>query len=95
MKIRHDDFGNSLVVAVEKEVLYCWKTRTLLNVAQNIPAKLVDISSLQQELDNDRWFREFNKPTVREILGHFLRIQNADLNYPIILSPSGRVYFVK
>lgn len=86
-----NDYKKAVVNAFENNVYYQWKVETLWKVSKNIKPKRVSISIFIDELDNDRWFREYKKPIVREVLHHVIRIQKASLSYPIILSPSGRV----
>ncbi len=60
-----------------------WKYSESLQVENLPPESVID-------LDVDGWFSK-DTPTPRNILNHMKRILEADLNYPIILSPDGMI----
>jgi hypothetical protein len=69
-----------------------WRMDQLWPLAENLPVKKVSIQSLNV-LDEVCWFGgPLNlRPTCRSVANHARDIYNADLSYPIILSPKGDV----
>src|SRR5262245_7933423 len=69
-----------------------WRMDQLWPLATDLPVKQIRISDLTC-FDEVVWFGgPLNiKPTCRSIAEHARDIFNADLNYPIILSPKGDV----
>ena len=51
----------------------------------------VPLQSLVPEIDRMRWFNPAMPPTIRRIVSHCIKIQHADLSYPILLGPAGQV----
>ncbi len=69
-----------------------WRMDQLWELAEGLPVKKVRLSDLDG-FDEVRWFggpRNL-QPTFRAIAEHARDIFNADLAYPIILSPTGEV----
>jgi hypothetical protein len=69
-----------------------WRMEQLWELAATLPAKKVRVRDLPG-FDEVRWFGGPLKilPTCRTIAEHARDIYNADLSYPIILSPIGEV----
>lgn len=67
-----------------------WVTERLWKLALDLPTHRVPIDSIT-ELDLNCWFEENHAPTCREVAMHALKISEADLAYPIILSSDGRL----
>jgi len=71
---------------------FIWNVKDIWKAAEGIEPKLMQISdviNIDEFLDSYSW--SVGKMTVRDILDHTERIENADLNYPIILTPEGCV----
>ena len=71
------------------EDTYIWDVHRLVRLSQSftfIPVPLVEI----QELDEAYWFPDTH-PTTQQIIDHIQLVQEADLQYPIILCADGRV----
>ena len=78
-------FRNSL------QGLLSWDVFRLIRLAQNLPIIEIPLSNIS-ELDEVFWYDLGDaKPTCRNILEHAQLINNADLQYPIILCHEGRV----
>lgn len=65
--------------------VYRWRVSTLWKFANNIEATECSLAIFESELDADRWFKEYVEPTVNNIIAHFVRVCDADLNFPIIV----------
>jgi hypothetical protein len=77
---RHSDRG-----------LLAWDVDRLIQLSQNLPRFRVSLSEIR-ELDEPFWFSGGSQQaTCRAIMEHARLIQEADLNFPIILSAEGRV----
>lgn len=68
--------------------MHAWDVDKLVELSVNLPVIEVPLEDIA-ELDEPYWFQEL--PTCREIATHIYLSNAADLNYPIILSASGRV----
>ncbi|EEH67354.1 MULTISPECIES: hypothetical protein [Acinetobacter] len=66
-----------------------WDVHRLVKLAQNFIVKKVMLTDIQ-ELNEAYWFPD-EYPTTQQIIEHIHLIQDADLNYPIILCAQGRV----
>lgn len=69
-------------------ILHAWDVDRLIELSANLPIIEVALDNIA-ELDEPYWFEEL--PTCRQIAMHVDLCHAADLNYPIILSSSGRV----
>jgi hypothetical protein len=65
---------------------YVWDVRRLWSLSKDFPVFDFDISQFSG-LDIDMWFCGVNVPTVRSVYQHCVRINEADLSYPIMLDP--------
>ena len=70
--------------------LDAWDVDRLIALAEGLPAEPVDVADIA-EIDSEYWFDEWQRPTVRSIVEHVRLIAEADLSYPVILGPDGRV----
>lgn len=70
-----------------------WAVEDLWRAVEGLPTERVPLADLDVEtlLDSHVWVEEGERLTVREILDHALRVEEADLSYPIILTPSGDI----
>ena len=64
-----------------------WYTAGLWEKAESLTPFELELASIK-ELDQNCWFGS-SPPTLREVLAHFERVQQADLSYPIILNYDG------
>lgn len=71
------------------EDTYIWDVHRLVKLTQNFMVKKVMLTDIQ-ELNEAYWFPD-EYPTTQKIIEHIQLIQDADLNYPIILCAQGRV----
>lgn len=76
---RHTDRG--------KEI---WDVERLIELTRGMPRKRVPLDAIF-EFDQVYWFDEDFAPTCRAVVEHARRIDEVDLQYPIILSESGLV----
>lgn len=68
-----------------------WDVDRLVDMAADLPVVEVALSGIR-EIDTDYWFQDpLQPPTVRSVVDHARLIQDADLSWPIILDPGGRV----
>lgn len=71
--------------------LQAWDVHRLISLSEGLPVVRVPVDSIR-ELDQVYWFDEdLERPTCRKVLMHVRLIQEADLQYPILMSASGRV----
>jgi len=71
---------------------FTWDVKDLWKAAEGIEPVSMPIRyvlNIEQFLDSHSW--SAGKMSVREILDHADRIDNADLSYPILLTPDGYV----
>ncbi len=69
---------------------YVWDVKRLWQLSREFPVFDFDVSEFSG-LDVDMWFCGVNVPTVRNVYHHCLRIDGADLSYPVMLDASGMV----
>jgi len=68
-----------------------WDVRKLLELTDGLPVEEIPLSDIR-ELDEPFWFELGGEaPTCRSIAGHATLIRDADLSYPIVVDPDGRV----
>ena len=67
-----------------------WDVDPLIALTADLPLVQVAVADVA-ELDAVHWFDDWHRPTVRNVVEHCLLLQAADLAYPIILGPDGRV----
>jgi hypothetical protein len=65
-----------------------WYTERLWEVAKGLPITTIALDSIP-EFDQNCWFRE--PPTCRQVAEHARQIEEADLEFPIILSSDGQL----
>jgi hypothetical protein len=70
--------------------LDAWDVDRLIELVDGLPAQDVAVASIG-EIDTVYWFDEHQPPTVRKVVEHSQLMAAADLSYPIILGPDGRV----
>lgn len=75
---------------------HTWAVRDLWAVTSTLQARRVQLADIEADklLDSYVWTRDgewTQALSVREILDHARRIEEADLEYPIILTPEGSV----
>ena len=71
-----------------------WYAESLWRRAAEFPVVEVPLESVkawtgEPALDEDCWFLEHTRPTLRQIVRHCRRINEATLDYPIILNDDG------
>lgn len=71
--------------------LLAWDVARLIEAASGLSPVEVALDDIA-ELDEPHWFSlEGDTPTSRKIAEHAILIEEADLSFPIILDPEGRV----
>ena len=70
--------------------LLAWDVLKLIDLSKDFEVIEVPLSEVQ-ELNENYWFRVGEPPTTVDIAKHAKQIYEADLSYPIILCPEGRV----
>ncbi len=71
------------------EDIYIWDVDQLIFQSSHFRVIQVCLDEIK-ELDEPYWFLN-HLPNTLELIEHFKLIKEADLNYPIILCPEGRV----
>lgn len=66
-----------------------WHIETVWQAAKDVPVDEIALSSIQ-EIDEDCWFKGC-PASVRDVVDHVRRINDADLELPIILASNGQV----
>lgn len=72
------------------DVFDAWDVSRLIELAADLPVEEYPIARIR-ELDSIYWFDEVHRPTVRSVVEHARLMQKAELQFPIILGPDGRV----
>lgn len=67
-----------------------WRVERLRELARGLDVTEAPLASIF-EFDEVYWFDEEYRPTCRAVVEHLQRIESADLDDPIILSPDGYV----
>ena len=67
-----------------------WDVDRLIALTADMSPEAVLVGEIS-EIDSVYWFDEWQRPTVRRVVEHFRLMAEADLSYPIILGPDGRV----
>ena len=67
-----------------------WDVDRLIALTADMMPEPVPVAEIS-EIDSVYWFDEWQRPTVRRVVEHFRLMAEADLSYPIILGPDGRV----
>lgn len=76
---------------ISEQGLLAWDVHRLIELTTSQAAIRIHLDEIR-ELDEPFWFSaEGDVPTCRRITEHTRLIQEASLDYPIILDPNGRV----
>jgi hypothetical protein len=70
--------------------LDAWDVDRLLAIVENEPVEDLPLEQIA-ELDSAYWFDHGCPPTVRNVVEHCRLMHAADLRYPIVVDPDGRV----
>lgn len=71
--------------------LLAWDVNNLISLTHSLTPQSVDLTAIT-ELNETYWYDlEEDAPTCRSIVEHCKLVFEADLAYPIILCPSGRL----
>ena len=71
--------------------LLAWDVHGLIALGRSLPISQVPLSAIA-ELDEAYWWDAgAPPPTCRQVIEHMQLVEAADLRYPIILCPQGRV----
>lgn len=74
-----------------KNGLLAWDVHRLIELARDIAPTPVELSAIG-EVDEPYWYDAQDlPPTCRDLIEHMRLVEAADLAYPIILSPDGRI----
>jgi hypothetical protein len=80
---------NHLTIATINNKKYTWNVFNLWKLVSKMETEQVYIKDFN--LDIDIWFKEYQKPTVLNVVKHCQRMLNANLDFPIIIAPNGLV----
>jgi hypothetical protein len=68
-----------------------WDVDRLIGLSRGLPVRAVAVESVL-EVDTVHWFDDSTgAPTVRAVVAHARQMLGADLSFPVILGPDGRV----
>src|SRR5437588_5284850 len=68
-----------------------WDVGRLISLSRELPVHAVTVDSVR-EVDTVYWFDDSTgAPTVRAVVEHARLMLDADLSFPLILGPDGRV----
>jgi hypothetical protein len=70
---------------------HVWFTERLWKLSQGLPVFEYEIASFKV-FDEDVWFGDQHKPTIKKILEHYKRIETASFDFPIVLSQDGTLF---
>jgi hypothetical protein len=70
--------------------LDAWDVDGLIVLAAESAVEQLPVAQIC-ELDTDYWFGDGSRPSVRDMVGHFRLMLEADPSYPIIIDPDGGV----
>ncbi|WP_303748141.1 hypothetical protein [Stenotrophomonas pigmentata] len=71
--------------------LLAWDVHRLIALSRDLPVSNIALSAVA-ELDEAYWWdADSPPPTCRQVIEHLQLVEAADLQYPIILCPQGRV----
>ncbi len=71
--------------------LLAWDVHRLIALSHDLPVSYIALSAVA-ELDEAYWWdADSRPPTCRQVIEHMQLVEAADLQYPIILCPQGRV----
>ena len=71
--------------------LSVWYVQRLRELSRGLPARRVALASLE-EFDQNLWFNTYGEvPTCRAVAAHAKRIYEAELEYPVLLTPAGEI----
>ncbi|WP_254173267.1 hypothetical protein [Planktothrix pseudagardhii] len=79
--------GKHFIVYTINNKTYKFDVFNLWNFVSGMKVEEVPIKDFN--LDIDIWFREFELPTVLNVIKHCQRMLDADLDFPIIIAPNG------
>ena len=69
--------------------LLAWDVERLIRLSEGLPVFQLSLSEIS-EIDQNHWFQRI-VPTCRSIAEHSQLIEDADLSFPVIVDPGGRV----
>ncbi len=69
---------------------HVWYTEKFWEATRDCPVIEVELESLKH-LDGVCWFDANFRPTLRNVVEHFVRMERVDMSYPIILDPAGQL----
>jgi hypothetical protein len=67
-----------------------WDVGRLITLSRELPVYVLPVDSVG-EVDTVYWFDSATAPTVRAVVEHARLVLDADLSFPVILGPDGRV----
>ncbi len=70
---------------------WIWDVRKLIEMSQSLPVEEVGLSSISEYWENYWYGEDQDIPTCKSVAEHAQLINDACLDYPIILSPDGRI----
>ena len=71
--------------------LYAWDVDNLISLTKELKIENIDLSKIK-EFEETYWYNEEgDSPTCKSITEHIKLVNEADLSYPIILCPDGKL----
>jgi len=70
---------------------FAWDVLRLIDLSASLPVFELSLDKIA-EIDEMWWFQaEDDRPTPRAICNHFRLMQQAELDFPVIVCPQGRI----
>ena len=82
-----DRHSHTVLIDGKKHI---WYAKRLWQLSKDLPIFEYEISSFN-EFDDDIWFGDRIKPTIKKVLEHHGKILRADYSFPIIISANGYI----
>ncbi|HJE03850.1 MAG TPA: hypothetical protein K8U92_08240 [Aliarcobacter thereius] len=70
--------------------IHIWDVDNIILLTKDLEEEEIPLSSIK-ELDETYWYDIDNSPTCRSVAEHMILVQEADLKYPIIICPEGKI----
>ena len=89
-KIPNFDFKEPFTGFEQDGEIRLWLVQRLWQLSKDLPVFEYEVASFTG-YDQDVWFGNQQKPTINNVLEHFKKIEQAEFEYPIIISSEGIV----
>ena len=70
--------------------MFIWNVNKIIAENKHLPIQSILVSEIR-EVDEPYWFEQSDHVTVRDFINHIQLINEASLDYPIVLCSEGRI----